>query len=364
MLSVVLPSYNHGQLIARALKMLLAQERLPDEIIIVEDGSSDDSLNVVRDITECSSEVRFNLIVNKKNRGAVAALAQGLKAARGQYVYFAAADDWVLPGFFADALEALQKNPDMGLFCGEALLIQGNTGQPCGVRPAVRPIYQPGPINPNRVRELLASSDNWILTGSAIFRRDAIIAAGGFDNTLGSFSDGYLARKIALTNGFFFSPTLVSTWSIFPGSVSRQTVFNLDMAKNILEKVPAKLKSDDAFPHWYPQIFQDRWRFSTARLALAEHPPLISLVNTMASTTPMDRRVVTTIGRLPFDQLIQFLMLAWLWFRLQPLSLFEYLRTSVLRRIEQSSENARRDALALAKKTIPSKPSKTTKKAL
>lgn len=344
--------------------MLLAQERQPDEIIIVEDGSSDDSLDIVRNFIEQSSTVRFNLIVNKKNRGAIAALGQGLEAAQGQYIYFAAADDWVLPGFFADALKALQSDPQLGLFCGEAFLIEGSTAHPVGVRPAVRPVYRPKPIYPARVRELLASSDNWILTGSALFRRAAVIAAGGFDTKLGSFSDGFLARKIALTNGFFFSPTLVSTWSIFPGSVSRQTVFNLDMATEILEKVPAKLKSDAVFPRWYPQIFQNRWRFSTARLALAETPPLISLVNAMASTTPLDRYVITAIGHLPFNQLIRFLVLVWLWFRLQPLSLLGFLRTSLARRLERANEPIRQNALAVARLSIPSKTVKPKRKAL
>ena len=333
--------------------MLLAQERQPDEIIIVEDGSDDDSLSIVRDIAEQTSEVHFELIINKKNRGAIAALAQGLKAARGRYVYFAAADDWVLPGFFSDALRALQEHPSSGLFCGEALLIDGNTAQAVGIRPAIRPSYTPKSISPASVRNLLVFSDNWILTGSAIFRRDAVIAAGGFDHQLGSFTDGYLARKIALTHGFFFSPSLVSTWCIYPGSISRQTVFNLDMARDILERVPAKLATDDVFPDWYPQIFRKRWRFSTARLALAERPPLISLVNAMAGTTDLDRRVIQAIGALSPDQIVRILALTWLWLRLRPLSLVDYLRTSLARQLQRADREAQKDALALAKKTLP-----------
>ena len=48
-LSVVLPNYNHGHLVRRALAALVEQDRPPDEIIVVDDGSTDDSLAILRD---------------------------------------------------------------------------------------------------------------------------------------------------------------------------------------------------------------------------------------------------------------------------------------------------------------------------
>ncbi len=116
-LSVVLPNYNHGKLISRAVTALLAQERLPDEIVIIDDGSTDDSLGVIEALAARSANIR--LITNRTNQGATAALASGLAACRGRYVYFAAADDWVLPGFFSTALPVLERHPDAGLVCGE-----------------------------------------------------------------------------------------------------------------------------------------------------------------------------------------------------------------------------------------------------
>ena len=124
-LSVVLPNYNHGDVIARALEALLHQERRPDEIVVVDDGSTDDSRDVIARFAARSASIR--VLVNEQNQGVIAALIRGLEAAGGDYVYFAASDDWVMPGFFKLALEMLEQNPTLGLFCGESVLRDGHT---------------------------------------------------------------------------------------------------------------------------------------------------------------------------------------------------------------------------------------------
>ncbi len=194
-LSVVLPNYNHGSLISRAVTALLAQERAPDEIVIVDDGSTDDSLQIIASLAAKSKAIR--IVANQTNEGATAALSRGLAACQGKYVYFAAADDWVLPGFFATMLPVLERHPEAGLACGESNLISGHTGKPIGVRPVARPSNQETYFAPATTTVLLKRADNWILTGSAIFVRVRAVAAGGFASDLGSFADGYLGRKVA-----------------------------------------------------------------------------------------------------------------------------------------------------------------------
>src|SRR5439155_1291291 len=90
--SVVLPNYNHAKLIGRAVAALQAQKRPPDEILIVEDASTDQSLRVIEELAAGSNIVR--VLVNKENQGTIAALSRGLDASGGKYIYFAAADDW------------------------------------------------------------------------------------------------------------------------------------------------------------------------------------------------------------------------------------------------------------------------------
>src|ERR1700685_2382100 len=113
-LSVVLPNYNHATLIGRALQALMAQERAPDEIIVIDDASTDDSIAVIERFP--AGVPSINVLRNPGNLGVIATLERGLRAARGTPVYFAAADDFVLPGFFETALRRLDANRDLGLF--------------------------------------------------------------------------------------------------------------------------------------------------------------------------------------------------------------------------------------------------------
>ena len=297
-LSVVLPNYNHAKFIGRALAALLGQERAADEIIVIDDGSTDDSVAVIERIAAPAPAIR--LLRNPNNMGVIPTLQRGLEAARGKYVYFAASDDWVFPGFFALALRRLEADPDMGLFCGEAMLVDGASNRPFAVRPAVRPRLCAGRIEAAGTEKLLRSTDNWILTGSAIFRRDCVIWAGGFDARLGSFADGFIARKVALKYGFLFEPEIVASWVVFPDSVSRQTALDLRRTKYILDVVPTLIAADPGFPSWYADVFRDRWRFAASRLALQTNPIARSVLLELGARSAAEKaKLASILARMP-----------------------------------------------------------------
>jgi hypothetical protein len=330
-LSVVLPNYNHAPLIGRALAALLGQNRSADEIIVIDDGSTDDSVAVIERIASTAPAIR--LLRNPSNIGVIPTLQRGLQEARGTYVYFAASDDWVVPGFFDLALRRLEACPDLGLFCGEAMLLDGSSNRPFAVRPAVRPRLHAGRVDASRTAQLLRTTDNWILTGSAIFCRDSVIAAGGFDPRLGSFADGFIARKIALTSGFYFEPKIVAAWVVFADSVSRQTALDLKRTTYILDTVPALIAADPAFPSWYAAAFRDRWRFAACRLALQADPIERAVVLAMGPRSAAERAQLESILALRSHKLARVVALAWLWYRLRPTSLIALTRTMVARQV-------------------------------
>jgi glycosyltransferase involved in cell wall biosynthesis len=338
-LSVLLPNYNHARYIPRALKALLDQSRPPDEIVVIDDASTDDSIEAIDVFAAKFPCIR--VLRNPTNQGAIAALTRGLQAARGRYVYFAAADDWVMPGFFARAIEALEANATVGLFCGEAVLIDGQSGRPLGYRPPVRPIYRAGTVSPERTRRLLRRSDSWILTGSAVFRRSAVLAAGALDERLGTFADGYLARKVALTYGFFFVPEVVATWCVFSESISRQAAQRIETVQRSLEVVPDRLAIDPVFPRWYSQLFQRRFRFAVCRLALLADQVNRPLFTTVGARSWIDRLVLEALSRSTIGPHARIAALGWLWLRLRPYALWDLFRTAAARRAKRVIVSAR-----------------------
>jgi glycosyltransferase involved in cell wall biosynthesis len=326
-LSVVLPNYNHAQYLSRAIDAIAAQSSPPEEIIVIDDASSDNSREILIEFQRRHSNL--TVLFNQRNLGALSGLQRGLELAKGRYVYFAAADDQILPGFFRSAINALKAAPTVGLFCAETILVDGATGRKVGRRPVVRPLRTAGPLSAKEVEGLLQRADNFIHTGSTIFRRRALLDKGGFMIEAGSFSDGLLARKIALTEGMWFMPTVVATWHIHPGGLSRQTALAVKKAINALVVLPALIARDRDFPPWYAELFQRRWRFGSARLALDVTPPDKALLAAMAPGTTLDRAVIAVLTPFLRFRAARLTTLAWLTLRLRPYRLRDVAATAL-----------------------------------
>ena len=107
-LSVVVPCYNQAAFVGAAISSILSQVRVPDEILIVDDGSRDGSADLVRGFGE-----RIRLIV-QPNRGAAAARNAGIEASKGDLLAFLDADDLWPAGSVSSRLEHLARtNADL-----------------------------------------------------------------------------------------------------------------------------------------------------------------------------------------------------------------------------------------------------------
>ena len=169
------------------------------------------------------------------------------------------------------------------------------------------------------------------MTGAAVFRRDAVILAGGFQSELSTFADGYLVRKIALMRGFCYAPMAVVTWCVFPGGASRTTSTRPERAKQLLTTIISRLATDPTFPDWYADAFKRRWHFSTARLALEEDPANRDLLIDMGAQTSGDRAALSYFLDTFDRRTARGLTLGWLWWRFRPFSLAGLATTSFVR---------------------------------
>jgi len=329
-LSVVLPNYNHAQYLPRAIDAYLSQERQADEIIVIDDCSAYASRDIVAGYAAKHPSIR--LVANEKNIGVIPTLSRGLGESRGHYIYFGAADDFVMPGFFAVALRMLQAHRQAGLFFGDAILLDGRSGRPLGVRPPVRPRLSSGFLSPSEVAALFRSNDNFVVTGAAVFRRNKVISAGGFDERLSSFADGYLVRKIALTCGLCYAPITALTWCVFPDSVSRK--ISTRRAREVLEEIEERLAADSAFPAWYRDAFRRRWHFATSRLALQDEPVNRELLLEMGAQSASDSAVLKCLLHTFGIKKARLLILIWLWQRFRPFSLTGLATTAIARYLE------------------------------
>jgi glycosyltransferase involved in cell wall biosynthesis len=110
-ISVVIPLYNKGPHIDRALKSVLSQTSLPDEVIVVDDGSTDGGEKIV----ESFADPRIRLI-RQENQGVSAARNRGIKEARSELIAFLDADDAWKPRFLEVILNLRQRYPEAGAY--------------------------------------------------------------------------------------------------------------------------------------------------------------------------------------------------------------------------------------------------------
>src|SRR6185295_14666668 len=104
-LSVLIPNYNHGRFISDNLDAILGQSHPPDEVIVIDDGSTDNSMSVIKQYA--AQDTRVKVFQNERNMGVVFTLNRALSLASGDYCYGSAADDRVRPGFFEKAMRLL-----------------------------------------------------------------------------------------------------------------------------------------------------------------------------------------------------------------------------------------------------------------
>ena len=108
-LSVIIASYNHQDYIAETLESLEKQTFQDFEIILVDDGSTDKTVEIAGSFPSRAQ------IFTQENRGVVAARNRGLSLAKGEYICFVDSDDVVLPNRFTKQVAALDGDPEMGL---------------------------------------------------------------------------------------------------------------------------------------------------------------------------------------------------------------------------------------------------------
>src|SRR5262249_51945403 len=124
--SIIMPNYNHARFLPVALRAILNQTWRPLEVLVIDDGSTDNSVEVIEQFAERDSIIR--LIRNDRNRGVAYSLDRGVALASGEYLLFAAADDYILPHFLERSLSLLGQCPEAGLSCCDSAALDENSG--------------------------------------------------------------------------------------------------------------------------------------------------------------------------------------------------------------------------------------------
>ena len=181
LISVVIPCYNQGRFLQEAIRSVGPSTSRPTEIIVVDDGSTDDTQTVA---------VRFPEVVYRfqPNRGIASARNAGLHESRGEFIVFLDADDMLAPGALDTGVAALEANPDCVFTTGRCVMMDA-----AGI---LQETPQQSRLTCGAYDELLRHNYIW-MPAMAMFRTSVVKEVGGFNTDEAAAADYDLYLRIA-----------------------------------------------------------------------------------------------------------------------------------------------------------------------
>jgi glycosyltransferase involved in cell wall biosynthesis len=226
-ISVIIPSFNHGDHISKALESVGAQNIPGVEIIVVDDGSTDDTEAVVKQF----SGVQY---LQQANAGPSAARNFGLSKSTGDYIVFLDADDWLLPGALEKNLSYLLKFPDAAFVYGAHQFIKESSDEYWNVE---------NEVTNNHYFHLLEK--NFIgMLASVMFRR-SILEENNFDETLRGCEDYDLYLRITRKYAVCSHKQLLAVYLLHAGNNSARYRFMLENALLVLGRQKSNLDDSE-----------------------------------------------------------------------------------------------------------------------
>jgi len=210
MFSVVIPVYNKAHTIAHTLQSVVCQTYRDFEIIIVDDGSTDNSVEIIK---QNFHDPRIRLI-QQENRGVSAARNQGVYAAQYEYVSFIDADDEWLPTYMETMHDIVIKFPEAAMMCTGGYYKDFRTGIVSSPSIIEKYLDKTLPlnyfINPGRMGHI----------GATTIRKSVFLKVGGFPEEISTAEDVCLLMRVALEGPFVYCGKLLH---IYTGEVPNQT---------------------------------------------------------------------------------------------------------------------------------------------
>jgi glycosyltransferase involved in cell wall biosynthesis len=213
--SVIIPTYNCANYLSQAVESVLNQSYDDYELIVVDDGSTDNTQQVLKPYRD---RLRYTFFQN--NQGVSVARNRGIEMARGKLIAFLDADDWFLPDKLAAQVAYFRSHPGMGMIDSGFYLVNSE-GE---ILREVQPWHQYSQLNIETWVSLKR-----ILTSTMMFRREWLEWAGGFDTNFHYAATTNLVFRLALMN-------CQAAW------LPQSTICCRQPRNNIVQKTPEKAK--------------------------------------------------------------------------------------------------------------------------
>lgn len=211
--SVIVPCYNTGKYLRQALDSVLAQTYQDWEVILIDDGSTDNTAQVAADVrAQFGARLRY---FYQRNRGLAVTRNTGFQQASGEFISFLDADDLYAPNRLQMGVEALDGYPDVGLIHSRVDRIDAN-GNFLEHPPTPDSRFLSG-----RIARHIFTRKAHILCPSIMFRKCCLVQAGDSDENLTVNADRDICFRIALHYPVFYIDKVLAHYRLHPNGMSQ-----------------------------------------------------------------------------------------------------------------------------------------------
>jgi glycosyltransferase involved in cell wall biosynthesis len=182
--SVIIPTFNRARFIASAIQSVLAQTYQSFEVIVVDDGSTDDTKSIVSEFTD--ARVHY---IYQSNHGRSNARNHALKVAQGRYIAFLDSDDLYMPGKLAMQVEYLETHSEVGMIYTSAVCVDEDGNR--------LPHTYEATVSGDIYKHIAFFTPVTITLPTVVVRKEVFASVGGFDENMHRFEDTDMWRRIS-----------------------------------------------------------------------------------------------------------------------------------------------------------------------
>jgi GT2 family glycosyltransferase len=306
-ISAVVAAYQAEDWIAEALESIISQTRPPEEIVVVDDGSTD---GTARELERFADRIR---IIRQPNGGCPAAFNTAFRAARGDFVAMCGADDIWEPRKLEWQTETIQAHPEADVFFGHAMVvgqIEAEHSRPPGS----------GLLDNVAFRDALFK-ECCVSAPSVVIRRSLFERLGPFVENFGADDWEYWFRCLRAGARFYYDPRVLLSWRQHGGNLSAQTEWMDQCARQVRRQyaadVTGRALADDLFRSARQLVDEDRplearrafrrsLRFGTDNLSSSDARALawVAILSLPAGARQYTGRTLTSASRAIDERLI------------------------------------------------------------
>lgn len=221
-ISIITANYNYAQYIEEAINSVISQAYQDWELIIVDDGSSDNSVEIIKSYCEKDSRIKLFMHDDESNKGLKESILLGLQHASGDWIAFLESDDLLAPKNLEEKVAIINQHPEVKLIFNKVKFLAEEKRKQQKIYTKIQ--EKLSKMKFPKIMFFDFSVDNRILTFSCAMVESSILKQADFNTPVDSSLDRWLWIHLAYKNDFYYINEELTSWRLHSNSyIKRDT---------------------------------------------------------------------------------------------------------------------------------------------